>query len=76
MPPSGFIYHKVVPGDTVSGLARRYGVSQQAIIAANGLKPPYTIYVGHTLLISHPASHRRRHRPLAKRHTWCSQVIP
>lgn len=45
------IWHTVRPGDTVNGLARYYGVSPTAIIQANNLRPPYTIYVGQALVI-------------------------
>ena len=46
-----WIYHTVQPGDTVNGLALHYGVTAQAIINANGLRAPYTIYVGQSLRI-------------------------
>ncbi len=39
----------VLPGDTVSGLAARYGLSGREIIRRNRLKPPYHIYVGQIL---------------------------
>jgi LysM repeat protein len=38
-------------GDTVSGIAARYGVSAQAVLDANGLGWSSTIYVGRTLTI-------------------------
>lgn len=43
--------HLVMPGDTVSGLAARYGVPMRQIVERNGLKPPYRIYVGQVLEI-------------------------
>src|SRR5579872_5759127 len=37
--------------DTVDGVAERYGVSSQAIIDANNLKPPYALTPGRTIAI-------------------------
>ncbi|MCW5879659.1 MAG: LysM peptidoglycan-binding domain-containing protein [Anaerolineae bacterium] len=46
------IYHTVRPGEWVNQLAQRYGVSPQAIINANNLRPPsYIIYPGQVLCI-------------------------
>lgn len=54
--------HLVMPGDTVSGLAQRYGVPMAQIIRLNGLKPPYRIYVGQVLEIGPPpAAAGRQH---------------
>jgi len=44
-------------GDSVSLIAQRYGVSTQALIAANSLQPPYTLYPGQTLRMPVPATH-------------------
>lgn len=41
--------HTVVSGDTVSGLAARYGTTAQAIIAANGLDSRALIRIGQVL---------------------------
>ncbi len=41
--------HLVMPGDTVSGLARKYRVPMREIVRLNGLRPPYRIYVGQVL---------------------------
>jgi len=49
-PQSGGVYHTVRPGDTLSGLARWYGTTVQAIMQANGLRST-TIYVGQALYI-------------------------
>lgn len=43
--------HRIVRGDTLSGIAARYGVSQRALAAANDLAPTSTIYAGSTLVI-------------------------
>lgn len=46
------IYHTVQPGEWVNQIARRYGVSPQAIINVNNLQPPsYIIYPGQVLCI-------------------------
>ena len=38
--------HVVQPGDTLSDLAERYGVTVDVLAAANGLADPNLIYVG------------------------------
>lgn len=43
--------HVVQPGDTLYGLAARYGVTVQALAQANGLTIYSLIYVGQTLII-------------------------
>lgn len=45
------VYHEVQPGDTISGIARKYGRSTQAILDANGMEassilhPKQLIYI-------------------------------
>ena len=41
----------VRPGDTVLGIAHRYGVPFRSIVEANDLAPPYRLLVGQTLLL-------------------------
>jgi membrane-bound lytic murein transglycosylase D len=41
--------HKVRRGDTLSGIARRYGTSVAKLAQANGIRPGNRIYVGQTL---------------------------
>lgn len=43
------LFHKVVPGDTVSEIASRYGHGTQDIVAMNGLNRRYQIRVGQVL---------------------------
>jgi LysM repeat protein len=43
--------HTVQAGETLSAIAQRYGVSQQAIIAANNIGNASLIYVGQRLVI-------------------------
>lgn len=44
-------YHKVKSGDTVSGLAQRYGSSQSQIVSWNNLKNANTIFIGQNLRV-------------------------
>ena len=45
------LVHIVAPGDTLSALALRYGVSVRALASANGLANPNLIYVGQRLVL-------------------------
>ncbi len=45
------VVYQVHRGDTLSGIARRYGVSAQALAHANGLRNPHRIYAGQRLHI-------------------------
>lgn len=47
--------YTVVPGDTVGGIAARYGVDVNAMLAANGLGVYSIIVPGQTLVLSGPA---------------------
>ncbi|MDQ0246106.1 TolB protein [Bacillus fengqiuensis] len=44
-------FYTVRPGDTLSQIARRWELPIESLIAANNLKPPYTIFVGQQLSI-------------------------
>lgn len=55
--------HEVQPGDTLFSLARRYGVTVQAIVEANRLYDPSWIYVGQVLVIPDPADQRLQTQP-------------
>lgn len=50
-PAQGTIIHVVQRGETLSGIAARYGVTVSAIVAANRLTNPSRIYVGQRLVI-------------------------
>jgi LysM repeat protein len=50
-PDAAAFSHVVRPGDTLSGIAARYGVSMDAIIAANGIANPNIVVLGATLAI-------------------------
>lgn len=41
----------VQPGDTLFGIATRFGVPWTEIVRANNLQAPYALFVGQTLLI-------------------------
>lgn len=47
----GVMTHTVSFGDTLFSIAQAYGVTMEAIAAANGLTYPYLIYVGQELVI-------------------------
>jgi LysM repeat protein len=49
--PGAETTHEVQAGDTIYSIARQYGVSPEAIIAANNLVNPSLIYPGQTLII-------------------------
>lgn len=59
---TNWVRHKVRRGETVSTLARKYGVSMSSIVSANNLGRKYKIYTGHTLLIPTTAGHVRSRR--------------
>ena len=48
---------RVVKGDTVYGIARRYGASPKEIIAVNRLQPPYHLEIGQNLRLPAPRVH-------------------
>ncbi|MGD2252497.1 MAG: LysM peptidoglycan-binding domain-containing protein [Anaerolineales bacterium] len=50
-PAPGGTTHTVKAGEWVYSIARKYGVTPEAIIQANGLISPYTIYPGMVLTI-------------------------
>jgi len=50
-PGPGIRYHVVQPGETLSGIAMRYGTTPWAIAAANGIANINYVYAGQTLRI-------------------------
>jgi murein DD-endopeptidase MepM/ murein hydrolase activator NlpD len=53
--PEGQVYI-VQPGDTLSGIAARFGVSTEDLIAANGIADPDNLVVGTRLIIPGPGT--------------------
>jgi lysozyme len=51
---TSWVKHKIRRGETVSTIARRYGVSQYAIFQANNLHRRSKIYAGKTLIVPVP----------------------
>jgi uncharacterized protein YraI len=50
-PSTGARYHTILPGETLSTIAQRYGVTIQALAAANGIYNVDRIYYGQQLVI-------------------------
>lgn len=48
--------YTVQPGDTLSGIAAQYGVTVEAIMAANNIESRSVVYAGQTLIIPSPGS--------------------
>jgi murein DD-endopeptidase MepM/ murein hydrolase activator NlpD len=48
--PGGEVY-SVIPGDSVYGVAERFGVPVRTLIESNGLKPPYRLSSGQQLRV-------------------------
>ena len=43
--------YKIVPGDNLGGIAKRYGVKREDLMRANGITDPNKIQAGKTLVI-------------------------
>jgi len=52
--PASLVVHVVLPGETLSSIARQYGVTYQAILEANGMTDPSLLKVGQELIIPTP----------------------
>jgi LysM repeat protein len=64
----GWTSHTVRPGDTLSGLAQRYGTDVDSLARANQLRDPDRIVAGHGLAVPGTAARRaRRATPLTYR---------
>jgi len=60
-PPASGLVHVVRRGDTMYSIARAYGTTVSAIVAANGIANPNRIYVGQRLRI--PSGHSEGYHP-------------
>ena len=49
--PTRYTGYIVEPGDTLAGIASRFGFSFEEIAAVNGIDEPWTIQIGETILI-------------------------
>lgn len=65
--------YTVVPGNTLSQIAARYGLSWQTLAQANHLNNPNVLYVGQVLNIPGSASSRASSAPPASQNTGSSQ---
>ena len=48
---SSYIYYKVESGDTLSGIAEKYGTTVNTLVSLNGISNPNLIYVGEVLKV-------------------------
>ncbi|MDR2521836.1 MAG: LysM peptidoglycan-binding domain-containing M23 family metallopeptidase [Spirochaetaceae bacterium] len=53
--PPAFVMHTAVNGDTLYGLARNYGISYQALLAANNFPPNKLLKIGERVKVPLPA---------------------
>lgn len=60
---TSWVKHKIRRGETVSTIARKYGVSQYAIFSANNLSRRSKIYAGRTLIVPVPNDRSYSSRP-------------
>lgn len=51
-PAAGAASHVVAAGETLGGIARRYGVSVEALAAANGIEDVNVVWVGSSLVVA------------------------
>ncbi|MGF1594959.1 MAG: peptidoglycan DD-metalloendopeptidase family protein [Kiloniellaceae bacterium] len=49
--------HVVAAGDSLYGIARRFGLPIRAVIDANDLQPPYALTIGQVLTVPHAQVH-------------------
>jgi LysM repeat protein len=63
------VVHIVAWGDTVTSIAAQYGVTPDAIINANELEAPNTIYAGQRLIIPGAQPNTAQAAPAGGRHT-------
>ena len=58
--------HVVRKADTVYSVSRRYGLPLDALVAANGLKPPYRLAIGQRLALPTQNDPAQNHHVVAK----------
>ncbi|UCC78757.1 MAG: LysM peptidoglycan-binding domain-containing protein [Candidatus Zixiibacteriota bacterium] len=69
---TNWVRHKIRRGETVSSIARRYGVSQASIVQANKLGRKKRIYAGKTLMI--PTTNGTSYKSVPK--TGKKKIVP
>ncbi|MDQ3774892.1 MAG: peptidoglycan DD-metalloendopeptidase family protein [Pseudomonadota bacterium] len=66
-------YHTIVRGDTLYGIAFRYGLDYRALARSNGIRAPYRIYPGQRVVLGavakpRPAAAAPQKRPAVRAH--------
>lgn len=56
----GFVYHRVVPGETLYSISWRYGLDYREVAEWNHITPPYTIFKGQLLRVMPPSAQDRQ----------------
>lgn len=56
VPPSGYTTYVIQPGDTLSGIARKFGTTVSTLASLNGISDPNLIYAGNTIKIPENSS--------------------
>lgn len=70
-------YHTVARGETLSIIAKKYGMSKESLVRINQLKPPYKIFVGQSLLVVHESGKPSKKRgPQAEKKRFQPDVKP
>lgn len=60
------VVHVVVEGDTISGIAEKYGVTEDSIVRYNGLSSPDDLHIGQKINIPIPSSPRPAGTPTSE----------
>ncbi|GAB4320372.1 MAG: hypothetical protein Kow0059_14690 [Candidatus Sumerlaeia bacterium] len=61
--PGQFVIYRVRPGDTITSVAKLFGVEPVVIIVHNSLKEPYHLKTGERLKIPNPLLAKKNHSP-------------
>jgi lipoprotein NlpD len=56
----GFVYHRVLPGETLYSISWRYGLDYRDVAEWNHIRAPYTIYDGQLLRVMPPSGPGRK----------------